>query len=227
MSLRAIKLNNLEVIRLSENLSNIIQNQTLSVNQIAQELGIPMMTLRRLLSGETTDPRISTVKLIANHFGITVDSLIENNTSLPINASKKTKPIFAPILDWETAERINSISELQLANWTSWQPVSLCEKNVISDQAFALESRPSMYPRYPQGTIFIIDPVVTPADGDVVLVKIKENNKLTLRELLIDPPEWKLYSLTADSIMLNYSTEKHHVVGVVLLTMLYNRRICD
>lgn len=210
--------------QLADNLRRLLQTHRLNANQVAQALGIPMMTVRRLLSGETADPRISTLRLIANHFGVTVDSLMEGNDQVLIKSLKKTKPLFVPILDWNTAEKMNRVTDLNLTQWEEWQSVSLGENESIGSHAFALESRPSMYPRFPQGTIFIIDPDVTPADGDIVLVKIKKNNELALRELAIDPPDWRLHSLISDTNVLQYSKLDHEIVGVNILTMLYNRR---
>jgi transcriptional regulator with XRE-family HTH domain len=211
--------------KLAENLRVLLKSHNLNANQLAQILGIPMMTIRRLLSGETTDPRISTLKLVADHFNISIDSLIDGDNQTIIKSLKKTKPHFIPILDWDTTAKISTLNELDLSKWKEWQSISLNEKDIISKNAFALESRPSMYPRFPQGTIFLIDPDTPPTDGDVVLVKLKKNNELTLRELAIDPPEWQLHPVVLGSNILHYSEQNHKIVGVNLLTMLYNRKI--
>lgn len=209
---------------LSVNLRTLLDSYNLNTNQLAQALGIPMMTVRRLLSGETTDPRISTLKLVADYFKTSIDALVEGNNQMSIKLFKKSKPIFVPILEWDTAEKITTIQDIDLSQWTEWQPVSFIEEDALSNNAFALESRPSMGPRFPQGTIFIIDPGVEPIDGDLVLVKIRENNELTLRELAIDPPEWRLKAIVPGSSSLQYSKSDHEIVGVNLLTMWYSRR---
>lgn len=226
MSINVVKLHD-GSLKLSEKLRMLLNERNLSVIQFAQELKIPEMTVRRLLSGETTDPRISTLKLVADYFGIAVDYLLDENTHLPLNAATNSRPVFVPVLTWEAAEKINSIKELDLTKWKNWQPVSLNEQNAISKSAFALESRPSMYPRFPQETLFILDPEVDPADGDIVLVKIKKNNELTIRELSINPPEWRLQSIVPGYSALNYDQQEHFIIGVNLLTLLYNRRIYD
>lgn len=210
---------------LAENLCTLLKNHNLNATSLAQKLDIPMMTIRRLLSGETTDPRISTLKLIADHFHISIDDLITTGNSPAFQSLKRTKAHLVPILDWETAEKMVSFEGLNLSQWKEWQSISLSEEETISESAFALESRPSMYPRFPQGTIFIVDPHVTATDGDIVLVKIKKNNELTLRELHIDPPEWQLHSVISDSNTLQYLKREHEIVGIILLTMLYNRKM--
>ena len=206
--------------RLAANLEALLKSRNLSTSKMAQILGIPMMTIRRLLSGETTDPRISTLKLIADYFGVSVNSLVED-LHLMTESSGQSKPFLVPVLDWQTAE--NCSASRNLNNWAEWQPVALHEKNLINQNTFALKSRPSMYPRFPQGTVFIISPDVLPTDGDIVLVKMIKNNELTLRELTIDPPEWKLHPIVPGSVVLEYSQQEHKIVGVNILTMLYNR----
>lgn len=211
-------------LKLAKNLCCLLTNYNLNANKLAQILGIPMMTIRRLLSGETTDPRISTIKLVANYFDVSVDSLIEENHATSI---QRTKPQMVPKLDWEIIEKISTIHDIDFSKWKEWQSASLGENDILSNHAFALESRPSMYPRFPQGTIFIFDPDITPKDGDLVLIKLKKNNELTLRELAIDPPEWKLHSVVSGSIMLPFSKKNHEIMGVNLLTLLYSRRITN
>lgn len=209
---------------LAENLRTLLKSNNLNISQVAQALGLPMMTIRRLLSGETTDPRISTLKLVADHFNISVDSLIENHHHSILQSLQKTKPHFVPIIDWETSKEIKNINDLDLNTWKDWQPITISSQELIGKNAFALESRPSMYPRFPLSSIFIIDPDVTPEDGDIVLVKIMNNNELTLRELSIDPPQWQLHSVTSGSTTLQYCDQNHEIIGVNILTMLYNRR---
>ncbi len=212
--------------KIADNLKALFEQHKVDISEVANALGLPVMTVRRLLVGETTDPRISTLKLIANHFDVSVDTLIEGDYAA-IESVSKSKPYFVPILDWGTAEKINNIEELNLNHWKKWQPVSLSDQDVISKKAFALESRPSMYPRFPQGSIFIIDPETAPRDGDIVLIKIKSNNELTMRELVIDPPEWHLQPIVPGSNGLQYLEKNHKIVGVNLMTLLYNRKNYD
>lgn len=207
------------------NLSKLLKANNMSESDIAKALGIPTMTIWRLITGKTTDPRISTLKAIADYFKVSIDTLVGDHQEPAQKFVKKNRPIFIPILDWQTAGKIDCIKDLDLSKWTEWQPITLNENATISENAFALESRPSMYPRFQPGTIFIIDPATTPSDGDMVLVKIKANNELTLRELKIDPPEWQLWSVVSESNILKYSSDNYEIVGVVLLTLLYNKKI--
>ena len=209
---------------LAENLKLLMKSRKLKLNQLAQDLNIPVMTIRRLISGQTEDPRVYTLKLFADYFHVSVDSLIAPSRQVLQESLEETKPYFIPVIDWHTVQTMHSLDELNLTQWKNWQPVTLGSDEKLSEQAFALESRPSMYPRFPQGTVFIVDPKVKPTDGDTVLVKIKADGELTLRHLRIDPPEWKLGPLVSDSTVLHYDKQHHGIIGVNVLTMLYNRK---
>ncbi len=179
------------------------------------------MTIRRLSSGETTDPRVSTLKLIADYFNISVDSLIEDNTSNAIALMRKTTPQFIPVLNWKIATTIKSVKEIDKKTWKEWHPIVLGEQTTLSNDAFALESRPSMQPRFPMGTLFIIDPNEVPSDGDIVLIKMKADGNLSLRELSIDIPRWQLQPIVLGSETLFYDEQQHHLMGIVILTLLH------
>ncbi|PJE14246.1 XRE family transcriptional regulator [Legionella sp.] len=214
------QLNDNQRCTIAQNLRYLMDLKKITETKAAQELSIPVMTLRRLLSGETTDPRVFTLKNIADYFNVSVDSLIGESEIPSYELSKHSKPAFIPLFDWKSLKKhINT----DLQNWQDWIPVTVGKNTQFSKKSFALESRPSMYPRYQQGTIFILDPELTPIDGDIVLVNLIKNNELTLRELFIDPPEWQLHPLIQGTPVLHFNREEHEIIAVVCLTLFYNR----
>jgi transcriptional regulator with XRE-family HTH domain len=207
---------------LSNNLSMLLKQHNLNISQISQLLDIPVMTIRRLLSGETEDPRISTLKLIADYFHVSVDFLIGEDSKSFLMAEKKVKSYLIPKISWDSLSEINHPDLLKQS--TEWESISLNNDEAISTNAFALESKPSMHPRFPRGTAFIIDPETTAKDGDIVLIKFKDNPDYAMKELIIDPPEWRLVPLVADSHTIQFQQDMHAIAGVVILTLLYNSR---
>jgi transcriptional regulator with XRE-family HTH domain len=207
---------------LSNNLYILLKQHNLNISQISQLLDIPVMTIRRLLSGETEDPRISTLKLIADYFHVSIDFLIGEDSKLFLLAEKKVKSYLIPKISWDSLTTIHHKDLFKLS--TEWESISLNNEEAISTKAFALESKPSMHPRFPRGTAFIIDPEPTAKDGDIVLIKFKENDDYAMKELIIDPPEWRLASLVSNSHTIHFQQDIHAIVGVVILTLLYNSR---
>lgn len=209
---------------LAKNIQILLKEHNVTENEVAQSLNIPVMTIRRLASGETADPRISTLRLIAGYFGISVDALVENNSYRSFALIGKAVPHFIPVLDWKKAATINSLKEIDLKSWNEWYPIVLSDQCALSCESFALESRPSMQPRFPAGTLFVIDPTESPSDGDIVLVKMKMDGSLTLRELIIDSPRWQLQPIISGSESLFYNANQHHIAGIVVLTLLDSRK---
>lgn len=220
----AFEINESQVKNLAKNLRMLLNEQQVSENEIAQSLHIPVMTVRRLVSGETADPRISTLKLIANYFKISIDSLIEDNTAKSFACMGKTSPQFIPVLDWEIIKNIHSIQDINLKTWKVWHPIVFNDHFLLSHNAFALESRPSMQPRFPIGTLFVIDPNETPRDSDVALIKLSKDGNVSLRELIIDLPRWQLYPVVPGSELLFFDECHHIIMGIVVLTLLQTRK---
>lgn len=222
MKTELINLDQAQRSSISENLARLIALKKTTENKVAQDLNIPVISVKRLLSGETTDPRISTLKAMADYFNVAIDNLITTDDMVNYGAISQTKPLFIPVLDWESAKNIDAID---LSRWHEWVPVTIGKNENVSPRSFALESRPSMYPRFQQGTLFIVDPELTATDGDLVLINLRQNNELTLRELFVDPPECQLHPINQGASILQFSKEEHEILGVVFLTLFYNRKM--
>lgn len=214
-----------QLMSLANNLTLLIKNKQMTESELAVALDLPSMTIRRLASGETLDPHISTLKKIADYFDISIDSLITNNNLNSPHAMRKSNTsILVPVLDWANASKISATHELDLSNWETWQPIVMGKQVALSEKAFALEGKPSIGPRFSPDTLFVIDPLANPVDGDLVLIKMKNDESLSIREISIDPPKWQLKPTVPGSETLYYSSAEHEIVGTVLLTMLYSKR---
>lgn len=65
------------IILFHEKLKNLREHQELSQKELCSRLGLPTSTYCRYESGET-QPTLTTLKLIANFFDVTVDYLLDN-----------------------------------------------------------------------------------------------------------------------------------------------------
>lgn len=204
---------------LANNLLFLLEKNSVTPNQLAQALNLPLMTIRRLLSGETEDPRVSTLKSIADYFEVSIDFLIQDHTEAQTMFEQKIKSYRIPKISWESLENLDTLSSTSLKHAEQWEPVFI--SHPVSANTFALESKPSMYPRFPRGTLFVIDPALPPKDGDVVLVHFKKDHSYTLKELIIDPPEMRLNPLVTDSRVIDVNLEDQVLLGVVVATLFY------
>ncbi|MFA6301665.1 MAG: helix-turn-helix transcriptional regulator [Legionella sp.] len=76
---------------LSQNLSRLMKENNVSESELSRALGLPYNTIHRLISGDTTDPRISTLKSIAAYFNVSLDALFNPNSLSYVNENMKSE----------------------------------------------------------------------------------------------------------------------------------------
>ncbi len=219
MSAIDLEIDKSQVELLSKNIQSLLNNNGLTINQLAARLKMPSMTLRRILLGETTDPRISTLKLIADYFDVSIDQLIEP-AAMRRQSNTSIKPVTVPLIDWVDISSFASNREhFDLSGWQEWQTIPTGKEKELSDYSFALSSKPCLHPRFPLGTTFVIDPQVVPKNNDFVLVSFKGVDDITIKLLKIDPPESFLCSVCLDTKPMLYDEKTYGILGVVMLTI--------
>ena len=206
---------------LSINLSKLLASHQISENDLAKNLNIPYNTIKRILTGVTSDPRISTLEQIAEYFGVKLDYLLNKDSS----TQSDNDTIAVPILTWDMLSLPEFISEFDRAHWRKWIPVARLENKKELGHLFALESTKSMYPRFPFGTTFIIDSNEQPIDGDLILIRFKSDNSISLRELIIDAPHWQLNAIVSGSKTILFNHTEHSILGIAILTLIQTRSI--
>ena len=191
------------------------QNNAISETELSRKTGIPKTTIYKILSGETTDPRSSTLIQIAHFFGVSLDTLLGLS---PISLDTCKIPSRSiPVLSWEDAIKGDDLlSGLNPNNWDRWATI---DKEI--PMAFSLISRPSLRPCFPSGTLLVIDPNIQPQDGDYVLVHYPDTNEATLREISIDGRQIRLMTL-ATSEFHDYE-ENIKILGVLIQSKFAHR----
>lgn len=174
---------------LAYNLRRLMSVKNISEAELARQTNIPQPTLHKILAGRTSDPRTSTIKLLANFFSVSIDTLI---SGMPIIESPTTysqvKTQSIPIITW--TECINATKLIKTLTPTTWEHWIVTE--FLSDSAYALTSRPCMEPRFPRGSVLIIDPLIAPEDGDLVVVYYRGTEEATIRKISLDGPTKEL-----------------------------------
>jgi SOS-response transcriptional repressor LexA len=194
------------------NLKKLLLRDHLSVCEFARRINLPQPTIHRLLTGKTEDPMLSTLSLISDYFAISIDQLLgsaplpgeQKNTSVTMN------PI--PILSWQEAldfqQILPNLSKNSDENWI------LVDAN-ISPLTFAVKSKKWMEPRFPNGSILVVDPKQSPNDGDLVVVSYPNTSECTIRELMLDGPNQSLVSVV-NSAVFDKFTKDIVLIGVVV-----------
>ncbi len=179
---------------LSNKISYLMNRQNINRNSLARVIGLPVMTIKRLITGETADPRISTLKLLADHFGVSLDFLINPNAKLA-RYQITDNLIKIPIIDWKIIK--NCSSNINVSNIVSHKNNFIyyqTSNNEIlkDDNLFAIES-----PDYAlQKSILVISTKTTPKHHDIVLLRNRHNNDLCFKIIIKDGDRIVLRSLT-------------------------------
>lgn len=196
---------------LAANLRKLIVQHNISEAELARKTNIPQPTLHKILAGKTVDPRASTLKSLADYFGLSIDDLISgNDTKQPHISTPSTQSL--PIISWEECLNFKSkMQNLTPSNWSAW-----IISEFISDYAFALISKTALEPRFPKGTTLIIDPESTPEDGDLVLVHFANSDSAAIRELAVDGPFRQLTTICKPANVTTTLDNNTIILGVVV-----------
>jgi SOS-response transcriptional repressor LexA len=191
----------------------LLYKNNINVTELAKSINLPQPTIQRLVTGKTSDPKLSTLTLIANYFSITIDQLLGNTPIENISTNHSYKIHTAPIVSWKTAIGIKDFFDsTEIKNWKDWISIDI----ESSQFSFGLRTKPSMEPRFINGSILTIDPNKKPVDGDLIIVHYVNTEEATIRELILDGPKHAIRSITDQSI--EELTENIKVIGVVIQT---------
>jgi SOS-response transcriptional repressor LexA len=175
--------------------------------------------IHRIWSGETTNPKIETLRPIAKYFGVSISALV-GDEPLPteyipgsynanITSSKRV-----PILKW------NQVLDLPNLPKTSPQmriPTLLTEVDVGPNGYAVTIEDTSMEPYFRSGTRLIANYDLKPRSGDFVIVQIEGQKQPHFKQLVMDGNQSYLKPFHPDFKAFPLDRE-HRFLGVVVQT---------
>ena len=183
-------------LKLSKILQKLLYEKRINTSELAREVDLPVPTVHRLVTGKSTRPYKSSLKPIADFFGITTEQLLgekslpfapEQTISLPSKQSIKA----ISIIEWL------DINNLEETNKKGKKDIIITGN--VSDNCFALLMNDySMEPVFPKKSILIFDPNRKAVDRSYVLVKLSNNEIPIFRQLLVDIDHQFLKPLNPD-----------------------------
>lgn len=176
---------------ISDILQRLLQEKGIQVTELARRINLNQPTLQRIVSGVYQRPRLTSLKPIADFFGITIEQLTgaESISWLPSKS--------------ETIRRIPILSPTEANHWPNVQGESQFLRTVIDieagKQTYAIKMPDSsMEPLFPKNTLLIIDPDKVPKDRGYVVVKPSNYIEPIFRQLLIDGKDRYIKPLSPD-----------------------------
>ncbi len=148
-----------------QRIRKLMQSRNIIDAELARTTGMSPGTLSRILSGETADPRLSSLSAIAGALDSTVGYITGSERAYPI-----------PILDWE---QIVPFADGALK--TDRPLHSLTVDTAPAAGTFAVRTTPSMEPRFRAGSLIIVEPASQYRDGQVGVVSFNARDAVVRR----------------------------------------------
>lgn len=197
---------------------------------LAKLTGVPQPTIHRFMSGLHGEPRSSTLKPIADYFGITLAQLLDTDLEtgeVMTNVQALTTGVYTavPLISW-----------VQAGNWAeivdNYVPgdgeLVAARDSKPGKHAFALRVEgDSMVSHnhlsFPPGTIIIVDPSRAPGSGDFVVAKDVSTGCATFKRLMQDAGHWFLKPLNPAYPLIPIDDPAIRVIGVVIESQIINK----
>jgi len=195
----------------------LMQADNITESELARRTGIVQPLINQIVNGKNINPKLATIKPIANYFSVSISQLIGEDplpTSLQMETLRnKQKTWFeVPLLTWE---KDNFHPQVKLDTSIAFTLTDLC----ISDSAFAVEMHgSSMEPLIPSKMTIIIEPNRNPVDRDLVFAYLAKPNLLLCRQILIDADDKYLQTINPNFVdaTLHKLNAKDKILGVVV-----------
>jgi len=196
-----------------QNLNHLTQTRGLRVADIARATLLPESTIKYILSGTTTNPRIETISTLADFFGLSLDLFVNK----PLGQHEGTPPPTGtqiPLIQWD--EALNWIlqhkgllpPEIPILV-TQW--ISAAENT--PEGSFSLSVNQQTLEDFPQHALLIISPLESYKDEDFVLSSTQKNAP-TIRQILDEGSKMYLKSPRGASAPELLSPE-HTILGKI------------
>lgn len=197
--------------QLANNLKTLMTNKNIGTSALARATNIGQSVIFRILSGETNNPKIETLRPIANYFEVSISQLVGEQ---PLNLPTTPNINFVPLITlqqaphWRDATTAPEISQYAITDAP------------ISTEAFAIKTADStMLPRFPIGATLIIDPNLNASDGNFVIAHQTGQTVATFKQLLIDGDDRYLKPLNKEFQTVQM-TNDHTIIGTMVQVLI-------
>lgn len=195
-----------------------------SPSALSRATSVPQPTIHRMLSGEAKQPRHSTLKQIADYFGVDPSYMMDKDLAqlgIESNVSPiKLTSVKVPLISWVRAGNLSDVVDNhrpgEADEWIA------PEYTKPSKHAFALRvegdsmTGGSNGVNFPEGCLIIVDPERSPQAGDYVVAKDTTTQKATFKKLTTDGASWYLKPLNPAYPTKEIDDPAVRVIGVVI-----------
>lgn len=208
---------------LTQKLAELLSANNISVTQLARDIGSPQPTIYKLVTGHSTDPRISTLNKIAEYFKVDINYFTQDKSQGHDVIEQDLDQAIArlPVIDWNHIDHIDNILPIPYNdNWLDWIRVDRRIYN-FSNKAFALP-----YDKHgANGSIIskgylILDTEKPYHEGDQIVCINNKTNKAVLRKVEYDGAN-VLLKPHDPQILASHFNEDWKFIATVALTLTF------
>ncbi|NCT57199.1 MAG: helix-turn-helix domain-containing protein [Legionella sp.] len=202
-------LNNSSHLLLAQTLNDLIDRENkLSPAALARALGIPTNKITRILNGDVTDPKASTLLQIANHFDITIDQLLGLKPIIPAGEAELQQQATRSLPVFEFTQEASKKPK----EWYRWA------ENEVDGDYYALALDTDLYePIFPQNSLLIVNPDIEPDDRSYIVVKkADESSYCSIKKYVLEGSQVYLYPINPKLPVEIFDKNLYTIDGVIL-----------
>lgn len=195
--------------KLAENLKTLMNINSITPTQLARKTGVGQPVIFRIATGETDNPKLATLRPIANYFNKSISQLVGDEPLLSEQMFKNVTRV--PLINMNKACEWNAQHNIQEDS----QEYAICDC-AVSDATFAVIIEDvTMAPQFQPGTLLIVDPKQRCSDRDFILAHHRNHKTATFKQLLVDGELQYLKPINPD-FRTAPVTEEHRIIGKVI-----------
>ena len=173
------------MMNLNRQLRQLLCQAGLSENELARRTGVAQQVINRLLSGENTNPKLSTLRPLAQYFDVSISELLGEPRSSATGSMMHSIPFLHDNIwrdDVAWSERLKTGEQV----WVDCEPRAALFALRMPDD--------TMEPQFSAGTLLIFDPHAQAVSGDFVLWKTRPS-EVSLRQYFFHEAQQYIKSL--------------------------------
>lgn len=168
---------------LKDNYRFLLARKGVSSSDVSRSTGISQPALSKIERGISENPRLQTLNLLAEYFGVSVSDLINSNLS---DATEIEEPLshinYVPLISWVQAGNWQEVID----NLHPGEGERIPTVYKAREHTYALRVHgDSMEPKFSNGDIIIVEPGEQPENGSYVVVR-QNGSEATFKQLCID-----------------------------------------
>jgi SOS-response transcriptional repressor LexA len=204
---------------ISANLKRLMDRENINASELGRNIKLAQPIIHRLLTGKNVNPKLATIRPIADYFDVTISQLIgEDLLILDDQAGNRAPWKQVPVLSWSDISSVIDGSQTVVA----LEQVSTDAR--VSDLAYAVViDSTGLEPHFPKGAKVVVEPKRRPTDSDFLILITAEGGDPHIRQVVSDGADSYLKSLNPAFSKMNMIRleDAYKVLGVVVQVKLY------